>query len=83
MTWRGTSGRPYSAGPRDVVVPANATVNFPLSFKPGWVGEFAGTLTLQTSNHESNAYALKAGPVTPSPPLLVFTRSVRDSTAAA
>ena len=52
-------GDPGFTGPRDLVVPAGGTVNYPLSFKPGWTGEYAGTLTLQTSTHESNAYALK------------------------
>lgn len=46
-------------GPKDVVVPAGATVNYPLSFKPGSTGDYAATLTLQTSNNEANAYALK------------------------
>ena len=47
------------AGPRDLVVPAGGSVYYPLSFKPGWTGEYVGTLTLQTSTHESNAYALR------------------------
>jgi len=48
------------SGPRELVVPALSTEQYPLRFKPTWIGEYLGELSFTISNsNEANTYRLK------------------------